>query len=181
MNKRKILCVSGGFFVSPSGSNCIKMSMFDFMHLEKYKETNRIEAKQAVGGLPHSIWETYSAFANSDGGVILLGVAERKEDKTLYPVLLPDAQRLVAQFWDGVNNPRNVNKNILKMDDVTIEIVDGKEIVVIHVPKAAKQDKPIYISGNRETGAYYRRGESDIRIPKRRLEEMIAQAKEEMK
>ena len=150
--------------------------MLDLDNLQQYKETNRIEAKQAVGGLPHSIWETYSAFANSDGGLILLGVAERKTDKTLYSVKLPDPWRLVAQFWEGVNNPRNVSKNILRKSDVTVECVDGNEIVVISIPKAKKADKPVYIGGNQDV-AYYRRGESDIRIPKDRLEKMKIEAK----
>ena len=153
--------------------------MFDLEKLEQYRESNRIEAKQAVGGLPQSIWETYSAFANSDGGLILLGVAEREKDKTLYPVELPDPWRLVAEFWTLVENPRIVSKNILKKSDVTVEVVDGKQIVVIAVPKANKADKPIYIGGNRETGAYYRRGESDIRIPKARIEKMIKEGQEE--
>ena len=63
--------------------------MLDFDAIGKYRENNRIEAKKAVGGFPHSLWETYSAFANTIGGVILLGVVEGP-DKTFHPVRLPD-------------------------------------------------------------------------------------------
>ena len=74
--------------------------MLDFDRLELYKENNRIEAKQAVGGLPQSIWETYSAFANADGGVILLGVEELK-DKSLHAVEIAAPEKLVTEFFRG--------------------------------------------------------------------------------
>jgi len=44
----------------------------------KLSENKELECKEASGGLPKDMWETYSAFANSDGGVILLGIKEKK-------------------------------------------------------------------------------------------------------
>ena len=145
--------------------------------LNKYKENNRIEAKKATGGLPRSIWETYSAFANTSGGVILLGVAEDKESRRLYPVRLPDPYRLIAQFWELVNDTRIVNRNLLKRTDIRVEEVEGMEIVVIRVPRAKRIEKPIYIGGNPLTGSYYRNGDGDFRFSEEEVKILIEKAK----
>lgn len=42
---------------------------FSLELLTTYKESSRLEVKSARGGLPNSLWESYSAFANSEGGV----------------------------------------------------------------------------------------------------------------
>ena len=125
--------------------------MLDFAHLEEYRENNRIEAKKALGGLPHSIWETYSAFANTLGGIILLGVVERK-DATFDTVDLPDPEGLMQEFWRLVNDPDKASANILTSEDVYMQKVNGNRIVVIHVPRADRFHRPIYVEGNPLTG-----------------------------
>jgi len=150
--------------------------MLDLNKLEKYREDNRIEAKEAVGGLPHSIWETYSAFANTLGGVILLGVAEA-EDKSLYSIDLDVPEKLITEFWDIINNPEYVNKNILSEDDVQIRRADGKRVVVIKVPKAEENDKPVYIGKDIFQGTYIRCGEGDYRCSPEQVREMINNSK----
>ena len=148
--------------------------MIDLNHLEQYRENNRIEAKKALGGLPHSIWETYSAFANTLGGLILLGVEEHK-DKTLHTVDLPDPERLVKEFWDLVNDPNKASVNILSSKDVTIEHVNGDHIIVIHVPRADRTYKPVYVEGN-PLNSYRRNGEGDYKCTSEELHAMFRDA-----
>jgi predicted HTH transcriptional regulator len=55
------------------------MDGFDCIRLDEYRENNRLEFKEAKGGFPKSFWETYSSFANTQGGVIVLGAAENDD------------------------------------------------------------------------------------------------------
>ena len=50
------------------------MDNFDIRRFDQYREDNRLEVKKASGGLPNSLWESYSSMANCYGGVIILGV-----------------------------------------------------------------------------------------------------------
>lgn len=148
--------------------------MIDFNNLEKYRENNRIEAKKAMGGLPGSIWETYSAFANTLGGVILLGV-EEWPDKTLHAVDLPDPDKLIKEFWNNVNNPNKTSVNLLSSKDVFVQEVDGNHIVVINVPRAERSYRPVYLDGN-PLSTYRRNGEGDYKCTKEEYQAMVRDA-----
>ncbi len=149
--------------------------MLDLSHLDQYKENNRLEAKKASGGLPRSIWETYSSFANTQGGVILLGV-EENSDRTLAVVGLDNADKIVKDFWDNINNPQKASVNILTDKNVKIENIDGKDIVVINVPRAVRSDRPVYIDGNPMTGTYRRNGEGDYKCSADEVRAMLRDA-----
>ena len=149
--------------------------MLDFSNIQKYRENNRIEAKKALGGLPRSIWETYSAFANTLGGVILLGV-EEYADKSLHPVNLPDPERMVRDFWNAINNPSKASINILTDRNVQIVEIEGNRIIEITVPRAERGVKPVYIAGNPLTGSYRRNGEGDYRCTREEVQAMLRDA-----
>lgn len=144
--------------------------MLDYDNLQQYRENNRIEAKEALGGLPESIWETYSAFANAEGGIILLGVKELP-DKSLQALDLLDPQWLIEDFWAIVNNPAQVSVNILTEDDIQIHEIDGRQIVSITVPKAPPEHSPVYLKQNPYRETYHRSGDGDYRCS---LEEVKA-------
>ena len=146
--------------------------MLDFDHLDKYRENNRIEAKQALGGLPESIWETYSAFANAEGGIILLGV-EELEDKSLHALDLLDPQWLIDDFLTILNDPTQVSANILTEEDIRIHEIDGRHIVTITVPKADIRCRPVYVEGDVLRGTYRRSGEGDYRCTPEEIEAML--------
>lgn len=148
--------------------------MIDLKNVESYRENNRIEAKTALGGLPHSIWETYSAFANTLGGVILLGVREEK-DKSFHTVDLPDPEGLVNEFWNSVNDPKIASVNILSTRDIQIKTIDGNRIIVINVPKAKRSMKPVYVEGS-PLNTYRRTGEGDYKCTKEEYEAMVRDA-----
>ena len=147
--------------------------MFDVSQIAHYRENNRLEAKLATGGLPHSIWETYSAFANSYGGVILLGV-EELSDHSLRVQGLLDPQELVEEFSALLTKPKVVSVNLLSEADIQILTVDGKEIVAISVPMAQQDQLPVYIGGDLVRGSYRRSGDGDYHCTRAELNAMLS-------
>ena len=98
--------------------------MFDLSKFSEYKENNCLEVKKAKGGLPRSLWDTYSSFANSYGGVIILGVVEN-DDGSFQTTGLDNPEKLQKDFWDTINNRTKVSVNLLTERDVELHIQDS--------------------------------------------------------
>ena len=78
------------------------MKQLDLLNaLPAASEGTDLEFKAAKGGLPGSFWETYSAMANTDGGLIVLGVAERSGALSFDGVADPGQMR--TTLWNQLN------------------------------------------------------------------------------
>ncbi len=140
--------------------------------LERYRENGYVEAKEALGGLPESLWETYSAFANAEGGVILLGVGENP-DHSFRILELLDPEGLLEEFWAILRNPAYVSVNLLKEEDVQILREEGRCIIAIFIPEAPPEQKPVYLAKDPWRHSYRRVGEADKRCSREEVEQML--------
>ena len=139
-----------------------------------------LECKRARKDVPHSLWETYSAFANTDGGTILLGVDEDLKEKDISKrfniIGVEDAAKIRTDVWNTLNSREKVSSNLLRDEDINTLSYDGKDVVVIHVPRAIYEERPVYINNNLMRGTYRRRHEGDYHCPEPIIRMMLRDA-----
>ena len=82
---------------------------------------------------------------------------------------------MVRDLWEDFNNPDIVSVNILTEEDITIENLDGKHIIVVNVPPAERKDRPVYIGNDIFKGTYHRIGDGDFRCSEDEIREMLKQ------
>ncbi|MBR2093114.1 MAG: ATP-binding protein, partial [Candidatus Methanomethylophilaceae archaeon] len=68
------------------------------------RESVSMEFKSCSDSLSRDFWPTYSAFANTFGGVIVLGV----DDKTHDIIGVNDPDMIIKEIWDLLNDGRKV-------------------------------------------------------------------------
>ena len=145
-----------------------------------YYEGVDVEYKAAKGGLPRDLWETYSAFANTDGGTLWLGITQRNGRLDVHGVV--DAEKLVGDFWNTLNNRSKVNRNLLASGSVNIlPIADkpGHALVRIEVPRAGRRERPVFIGADPFHGTFRRNHEGDYRCREDEVRRMFADQSEE--
>ncbi len=140
-------------------------------------EDQDLECKSAEGGLPNDIWETVSAFANTDGGYIVLGVSEGKGGLAISGVRNPNG--LLKKFWDNHNNLQKLSTPICSSSDVQIQKVETQNIVIIKVPRATPKQRPVYINNNPITGTFKRNFEGDYHSTSEEVRQMLRDAANE--
>lgn len=112
------------------------------------------------------------------GGIILLGVIE-KEDGSFATTGLKDVEKLKKDFWNSINNSKKVSINLLTDDNVEVYEIDEDVVMVIQVPRATREEKPVYINDNLFGGTFRRNGEGDYHCTPSEIRAMLRDQTEE--
>lgn len=146
-----------------------------------YGERINIEYKEAASDLPKSLWETYSSFANTIGGTIVLGIKEHRNKSVEAGKFeirgVGDADKMLKTFWDTINSDK-VSRNILVDEDVECVNYEDKTLLIVHVPQANYTMRPIYINKNLIGGTFKRNYEGDYHCTDDEVKSMLRDANE---
>ena len=117
-------------------------------------EWEDFEVKEAKSELPKSIWETVSAFSNTSGGWIVLGVKQIGKRFEIQGV--DNAEKLEQDFLGTL---RSQKFNMPLVAHATKYEVDGHKLLALHIPSSPY--KPIYFNSPQNT--FIRMGSGDQR------------------
>ncbi len=147
---------------------------FDISKFDSYRENNCLEVKKAKGGLPNDMWETYSAFANTNGGYIVLGVKELT-DRSWKTTGLKAGEKgnLLDNLWNLLHNKQKINECLMTERNIKTYEVGEDLIIAIYVPRAAREQKPIYINGDMFEGTFRRDNTGDYHCTRAQVKAML--------
>ena len=147
--------------------------------IARLRESVALECKLAAGrdgqgALPEDFWPTYSAFANTNGGLILLGLREKQGHFTLDGLANPD--KLRTELFNNLNNRQKVSVNLLTDAQVHTLSIDGKTLLAVDVPRANRKNRPVYLTTNPFAGHTFRRlNEGDRPVSDEDVKRMLAE------
>ena len=151
--------------------------------LELLRESVDLECKLAAGrdgtgAVPEDFWPTYSSFANTEGGMVLLGV---KEHQGIFSIEgIANVAKVRRELFDGLNNRQKVSVNLLTDAQVKEYMLDGRTFIAIEIPRATRKQRPVYLTANPFSGHTYRRlNEGDRTVPDEEVKRMLAEQVED--
>lgn len=135
-----------------------------------------LEYKKSKNSLPKDFWPTYSAFANTHGGLIVLGVEEpEKGSFVIEGVQSPT--KVMAELTSLVTNPKKVSACLISDEDVVIRSVNHKTVIEVRVRQADYYQKPVFLNGSRDS-CYVRLGDGDKRPSAEQYKYMVANSQQ---
>ena len=135
-------------------------------------EWKDLELKESRIKVPESAYESVSAFLNTEGGHIVLGVNDKKEI-----VGVIDVDKIQNDFIGNLHNPERFGSPV-SFDDYLKQHQD-MNVLIFYIPEANRQDKPVYVKTKKQGNvAFIRKGGGDYKCGKIELDRLIADAQE---
>ena len=151
--------------------------------LELLRESVELECKLAAGrdsqgALPDDFWPTYSAFANTHGGIVILGLREKQGRFDVAGIA--NVAKVRRELFDALNNRQKVSLNLVTDAQVREVVLDGRTILVVEVPRARRKQRPVFLTTNPFAGHTYRRlNDGDRPLPDDDVKRMLAEQVED--
>lgn len=139
-----------------------------------------IEYKSGKDGFPKELWKSYSAFANTNTGIIVIGVQDKKGILNIEGLSDEQIERYKKQFWNDCNNPNTVSRNLLSNDDIRVISIKNKNLLVFRIPFASRTERPVYLTRNPLGNTYKRNHEGDYRCTDEEVKRMLADSSAEL-
>lgn len=121
-------------------------------------EWEDFEVKEASGGLPKSMWETVSAFSNTAGGWIILGVKEKRgaTGSTYIVSGVPNAEKIEQEIISTLRSRTKFNA-LISAKAKRYE-VEGKKVLAFEIPLSPHRPVALKNTGD----VYIRTGSGDV-------------------
>ncbi len=144
------------------------MTIAELKKLLKAGEWNDIEFKEARMDVPKSAFETVSAFANTHGGRLVFGVAQRGESYEITGVEKPE--KVQNDFLSVLHADAKINHDVSVTEQKLP--IDGKMVLVFQIAENGRTRKPVYLDGDiRRT--FLRKGGGDYKAQMQDIERML--------
>lgn len=90
--------------------------------------------------------------------------ADEGADGLPVPTGIANPEATLKDLWNGLNNPQKASANILVDSDVAVTDYEGRQLLLVHVPRADRHLRPVFVNNNPKTGTYRRNGEGDYHV-----------------
>jgi ATP-dependent DNA helicase RecG len=130
-------------------------------------DTASVEIKKAAGGVPKTLAESVSAFANGGGGMIILGLDEKQGFAPVQVNVAALADAMAGACADQVEPATRARIEIVQ--------IDGMPVVTASIPPADLTHRPCYVkTQGMERGSYIRAHDGDRHLTSYEVHLMVS-------
>ncbi|NQU64736.1 MAG: putative DNA binding domain-containing protein, partial [SAR324 cluster bacterium] len=147
------------------------MTEQEILELLNQHEWKDVEFKEARTAVPKSAYESVSAFANTEGGLLVFGV--KKDGSDFEVVGVVDVDKVQNDFLTSLRQKDKISRIIEVQEG--LENLAEKDLLVFYIPEANRTDKPIYLNGDIKR-SFLRKGACDVKCSDEEVKRLLNDA-----